>query len=64
MDTPILKAPRLCNSMDIYEKLKLLWAPVRTCCVLAGFKMLMGLRQRWRDGVVGEADADRLQTSA
>ena len=22
--------------------------------------MLMGLRQRWRDGVVGEADADRL----
>ena len=42
----------------------MVWALVRTCCVLAGFKMLMGLRRHLRDAVVGEAHADRLQTLA
>ena len=41
-----------------------LWAPARTCRVLAGFKMLTGLRPNWRDTAGGEAHGDRPQVSA
>ena len=41
-----------------------MWAPVRTCRVSAGFKMLTGLRRHWRDADAGEADAGTLQASA
>ena len=40
---------------------RVMWAPVRTCCVLAGFKMLRGLRRLWREG--GAGDAGALQAS-
>ena len=32
-----------------------LWAPVRTCWFLAGFKMLKSLLRLWRDAGVGAA---------
>jgi exodeoxyribonuclease V alpha subunit len=38
-----------------------LWAPVRTCWVLAGFKMLRGLRQHCRDADAGDAGACRFR---
>ena len=46
------------------KTLLVVWAPVRTCRVLAGFKMLMGLHPFCRDAGTDAAQACGLQISA
>ena len=46
------------------KQIERVWAPVRTCCVLAGLKLLTGSPWHCRDAGADEADAGRLQTSA
>lgn len=70
MDTPFSASSlpvdvlRAQGGTTLQDALRNMWAPARTCRVLAGFKMLRDSERHWREGGAGDAGACRLQSSA